>query len=469
VGIFSIVAETYNHALTEAWAAGLPALATDTGAQGERIRAHGGGFLISPVDPAAALEAIYAAADDSGAYEREASFANLRGIPSVAQMAERYAGLYREVLDRRRVFKAPSVSHPLGGDLWRMGVLSGDSPAQNASILARYRHPELQWKLRAVPVQEGAWQRLGDLNVLLVHSPSLSLERAEALIGELRKHRLPLVVELEGLDAAALTGTEAQGAEALRLLLENASLAITNSVASAQLLSELCARVQILTDRLDERLYVQQLTDPPSPNRISPERRSARLLCAVGLPPEEADFLRQVRSIASKMGHSLELDVVGDPIDAPDTWCRTWTAPEDHRAYARLIQGLAEDCDLGVAPILNPERGRYLGDRAYLEYAVLGLPGIYSAAGAYESVKHETTGMLVANDPSAWWQAIEQMLDPERQAAVRHGAWTDATGTRLLHQGAGERLSAIGSACAELPVVQHEQSVEAVADPTTVA
>lgn len=50
VGLFSVWPETYSHTLTEAWAAGVPVLATDLGAFSDRVRAHGGGILLSPFD-----------------------------------------------------------------------------------------------------------------------------------------------------------------------------------------------------------------------------------------------------------------------------------------------------------------------------------------------------------------------------------------------------------------------------------
>jgi glycosyltransferase involved in cell wall biosynthesis len=45
-GILSIWPETFCHTLTELWACGLPVLAFDTGAVADRIRAHGGGWLV---------------------------------------------------------------------------------------------------------------------------------------------------------------------------------------------------------------------------------------------------------------------------------------------------------------------------------------------------------------------------------------------------------------------------------------
>jgi len=42
----SVVPETWCHTLTEAWSAGLQVAAFDLGAQAERIRAGGRGFLL---------------------------------------------------------------------------------------------------------------------------------------------------------------------------------------------------------------------------------------------------------------------------------------------------------------------------------------------------------------------------------------------------------------------------------------
>ena len=44
--VLSIWPETFCHTLTEMWAAGLPVAAIDLGAVGDRIRRHGGGWLI---------------------------------------------------------------------------------------------------------------------------------------------------------------------------------------------------------------------------------------------------------------------------------------------------------------------------------------------------------------------------------------------------------------------------------------
>ncbi len=49
------LAESFSYALSDVWAAGVPVLVPDCGALGERVRAHGGGALISDPDDAEAL------------------------------------------------------------------------------------------------------------------------------------------------------------------------------------------------------------------------------------------------------------------------------------------------------------------------------------------------------------------------------------------------------------------------------
>ncbi len=107
VGLLSVTAETYSHTLSEAWACGVPVIATDLGALGERVRAHGGGWLIDPGDPPAALATILAAADDIESYRMRRAEATIEALSSTAEMASGYLDLYDRIL-RRRSERAPT-------------------------------------------------------------------------------------------------------------------------------------------------------------------------------------------------------------------------------------------------------------------------------------------------------------------------------------------------------------------------
>jgi GT2 family glycosyltransferase len=104
IGLFSIWAETYSHTLTEAWALGIPVIASDLGALGERVHAHGGGWLVDVTDAGKAYETIIHAASDSVGYARAVAEAITAPIRSIREMKEDYEALYASVLKRRRVF-----------------------------------------------------------------------------------------------------------------------------------------------------------------------------------------------------------------------------------------------------------------------------------------------------------------------------------------------------------------------------
>ncbi len=106
IGVFSIWPETYCHTLTEAWAAGVPVLATDIGTLRERVQSHGGGWLLDYKNPRKAYERILEVAGDSSTYTSELGRANLKEIRSTEMMSLDYANLYESVLDQRRAFVA---------------------------------------------------------------------------------------------------------------------------------------------------------------------------------------------------------------------------------------------------------------------------------------------------------------------------------------------------------------------------
>lgn len=111
----SLWSETYCHVLTEMWAAGLPVLGYDIGAVGERIQAHGGGWLFDSADVdllCVAIRFIRAHPDDWKDRLTEV-YAWQEGEGSRltnAAMARVYMDLYTQVRSARRVFSHEASS-----------------------------------------------------------------------------------------------------------------------------------------------------------------------------------------------------------------------------------------------------------------------------------------------------------------------------------------------------------------------
>lgn len=107
--VLSTCPETWCHTLTESWACGLPVFAIDMGAVGERIREHGGGWLVEREASPAAIQARLLEIRDSASERQDRIEEALRWqqgegrLENTGRMAERYRTLYQAVIQRHRV------------------------------------------------------------------------------------------------------------------------------------------------------------------------------------------------------------------------------------------------------------------------------------------------------------------------------------------------------------------------------
>lgn len=189
--VLSIWPETWCHTLTELWAAGLPVFALDLGAVGERIRAHGGGWLSAERDPAALLASLAAiAADAQGFAERlreVRAWQEGEGLLRDADaMALDYDLLYREVAHRRRAVPAPFLPPAV----WlRLDLRPGPRPIPDACAnRADGRILFRPARLRALPALLAAGAASG-LLALCERAEDPSLADAAALCA---RHGTPL-------------------------------------------------------------------------------------------------------------------------------------------------------------------------------------------------------------------------------------------------------------------------------------
>jgi len=91
----TVFMETYCHVLTEVWSCGFPVVANDQGALGERIRRHGGGWLVARPDADAWLEVLRKLMEDDEGYRRRLEEIRRMQPRTVAEMAADYLALYQ--------------------------------------------------------------------------------------------------------------------------------------------------------------------------------------------------------------------------------------------------------------------------------------------------------------------------------------------------------------------------------------
>lgn len=138
--VLSIVPETWCHTLTESWAAGVPVLGIDRGAVGDRIREHGGGWLVDgDADPAEIHARLMSLRDMR--HERRARIDDIQRWQegegrsrTTAHMSGHYLTLYRSVIQRHRLLDQSTCRRTA---LALAGCFPAASNARYRSILNR--------------------------------------------------------------------------------------------------------------------------------------------------------------------------------------------------------------------------------------------------------------------------------------------------------------------------------------------
>jgi glycosyltransferase involved in cell wall biosynthesis len=101
VGLLSAAPETFSRTLSEAWAAGIPAVVGPVGAQAERVRQTGGGIVLAALDVDTVSTAIQNLQHDQQSYTT--LVAKTKNIPHCSEedMFEAYRSLYNTLLENR--------------------------------------------------------------------------------------------------------------------------------------------------------------------------------------------------------------------------------------------------------------------------------------------------------------------------------------------------------------------------------
>ncbi|MFR3424178.1 MAG: glycosyltransferase [Lachnospiraceae bacterium] len=89
--ILPIWPETFSYTVSEAWLNGIPIVATDIGAVGERIRKTGGGWLVKPdASPDEVMQLLHHIIDHPEEYQAKKEIVDDMEMKTVEQMCEEY-------------------------------------------------------------------------------------------------------------------------------------------------------------------------------------------------------------------------------------------------------------------------------------------------------------------------------------------------------------------------------------------
>lgn len=157
--------------------------------------------------------------------------------------------------------------------------------------------------------------------------------------------------------------------------------------------------------------------------------------------------------LAQKHGNVVAFRFLGCTTPALQTlpgssYCEQWCT------YDRFPEMIArERIDIGIAPLLDTPLNRCKSDLKWLEYSALRIPAVYSAVTPYaRSVRDGVTGLVVPNEPDAWFAALDRLVvDTDFRARIAEAAHAEVRATRTLDTGATLFLDALRAAASIRP------------------
>ena len=124
--------------------------------------------------------------------------------------------------------------------------------------------------------------------------------------------------------------------------------------------------------------------------------------------------------------------------------CR-FVSPEA-TTYAKFADWMQKHIrwDFGIAPLVDSQFSRSKSDIKYLDYAVQGIPGIFSAVQAYQRTIRPFENGLLAATPAEWSECLEKLVnDPELRLRLARNVHQDVWNSRMLAGSARRWLDAI--------------------------
>lgn len=233
----------------------------------------------------------------------------------------------------------------------------------------------------------------------------------------------------------------------VRFLAREADAVVVSTPALAERLARLNARVHVIPNALDERLF----GGPPEP---LPARRPLTM-GFMGTMTHEADLmmvLRPLRGLLRRAKGGVRLEIVGGvegsrfaaaldglPVRAIETG--------DTHEYPKFVAWMRRSIrwDFAIAPLEDDSFTRCKSDLKYLDYGAIAIPAVFSDVRPYrETVRHRETGLVVPNDPDAWAAALEEMAGGDvLRSRLALAARDEVHSTRMLATNAVRWLGAL--------------------------
>jgi glycosyltransferase involved in cell wall biosynthesis len=323
-------------------------------------------------------------------------------------------------------------------------------------LLCPLSHPSLAERIE---LTHGTAEAVPDCDLLVVERHTLwpyerQLDGFVRVLYRCRQRGVPVVYELDDnlLDLRRKEPWETYPGDALRgvvaFLARQADGLIVSTPTLAERLGRLRSDALVVPNALDERLF----GSAPEP-LVS--RSSTVTIGYMGTLTHEADLrmvLAPLRALLRRHAGRVRLELVGGGAEERIASLfeglpfRMRNLGSEH-PYPRFVPWMRQQLrwDVAIAPLEDDAFTRGKSDLKHLDYAALGIPGVFSDVRPYrETVRHRETGLLAANEPRAWAEALEEIVsDGALRVRLAAAATAEVHGSRMLRTNAKRWSDAI--------------------------
>ncbi len=236
----------------------------------------------------------------------------------------------------------------------------------------------------------------------------------------------------------------------MRYFICHADGVIVSTPALGQRLKPLNDRIAVVPNALDERLF------PQVPGRLNAvDSGDIVTFGYMGTGTHSGDLmmiLEPLRAAMRAYSGRVKVQIVGVTLDprvrkAFEGLPVEWLLAAGADSYPKFIRWAADRMrwDFGLAPLADTVLNRSKSDIKFLDYGMLGIPGIFSRGHAYSSTV-EQLRILCSPDPQEWYDALELMItNPAHRSQMALAAHDYVRKSRTLETRSHDWLDAIES------------------------
>jgi glycosyltransferase involved in cell wall biosynthesis len=289
--------------------------------------------------------------------------------------------------------------------------------------------------------------------------PGITVEEAGGLVDAIRRKCRHFVYTLDdnlldlGLEAPWRSPIGDEQRAAVRLFAREADGVIVSTRRLADRFSRLARRIEIVGNALDETLFQQAA----GPVEESPQTDVRAVYMGTGT--HQGDLLlvlEALRRVLKRHKGRFQLDLVG--VVADDA-----VLPLFRGLPVRTIPGFGgleypqfaawwaanAKWDFGIAPLCPTSFNTYKSDIKFLDYGIVGVPGIFSDITPYsETIVNGETGFLCGCAADEWEEGLELLIgNPDLRRHLAQNARAVVERNRILSVRAGDWLDALENIC----------------------